>query len=103
MYKTIGILTGGGDAPGLNAVIRAVVKTAVGEYGMRVIGIEDGFEGLLGETRTRQLSQTDVRGLLPRGGTILGTRNRGRFVEHAADGVRSTRKEVYEEAVQNII
>ena len=102
MYKTIGILTGGGDAPGLNAVIRAVVKTAVGEYGMRVIGIEDGFEGLLGETRTRQLSQTDVRGLLPRGGTILGTRNRGRFVEHTADGVRSTRKEVYEEAVQNI-
>ena len=102
MYKSIGILTGGGDAPGLNAVIRAVVKTAIGEYGMRVIGIEDGFEGLLGETRTRQLSQTDVRGLLPRGGTILGTRNRGRFVEHTADGVRSTRKEVYEEAVQNI-
>jgi len=102
MYKTIGILTGGGDAPGLNAVIRAVVKTAIGEFGMRVIGIEDGFEGLLGETRTRQLSQTDVRGLLPRGGTILGTRNRGRFVEHTADGVSTTRKEVYEEAVQNI-
>jgi len=102
MYKTIGILTGGGDAPGLNAVIRAVVKTAIGEYGMRVIGIEDGFEGMLGETRTRQLSQTDVRGLLPRGGTVLGTRNRGKFVEHTADGVASTRKEVYEEAVQNI-
>lgn len=102
MYKTIGILTGGGDAPGLNAVIRAVVKTAVGEYGMRVIGIEDGFEGLLGETRTRQLSQTDVRGLLPRGGTILGTRNRGKFVEHTAGGVGTTRREVYEEAVQNI-
>lgn len=102
MYRTIGILTGGGDAPGLNAVIRAVVKTATGEYGMRVIGIEDGFEGLLGETRTRQLSQTDVRGLLPRGGTILGTRNRGKFVEHTADGVGSTRQEVYDEAVQNI-
>ena len=47
MYKTIGILTGGGDAPGLNAVIRSVVKTSIGEYGMNVIGIEDGFEGLL--------------------------------------------------------
>src|SRR6266536_3272487 len=102
MYKTIGILTGGGDAPGLNAVIRAVVKTAIGEFGMRVIGIEDGFEGLLGETRTRQLSQIDVRGLLPRGGTILGTRNRGKFVERTIDGVASTRIEVYEEAVQNI-
>jgi 6-phosphofructokinase len=50
MYKTIGILTGGGDAPGLNAVIRAVVTTATGQYGLKVIGIEDGFEGLLGET-----------------------------------------------------
>ncbi len=48
--KTIGIVTGGGDAPGLNAVIRAAVKTASGEYGLRVIGIEDSFEGLLGET-----------------------------------------------------
>src|SRR4029079_6131947 len=83
MLGTIGILTGGGDAPGLNAVIRAVVKTATCEYGMRVIGIEDGFEGLLGETRTRRLSSRRVTGLLPRGGTILGTRNRGRFVEEA--------------------
>ena len=81
MLGTIGILTGGGDAPGLNAVIRAVVKTATCEHGMRVIGIEDGFEGLLGATRTRLLSAGDVRGLLPRGGTILGTRNRGNFVE----------------------
>ena len=60
MYKTIGILTGGGDAPGLNAVIRAVVTTATGQYGMKVIGIEDGFEGLLGETQTRPLTAADV-------------------------------------------
>ena len=86
MYKKIGIVTGGGDAPGLNAVIRAVVKTAVCEYGMQVIGIEDGFEGLLGETKTRELTLAEVRGLLPRGGTILGTRNRGRFVLRDADG-----------------
>src|SRR4026209_1003275 len=89
MFGTIGILTGGGDAPGLNAVIRAVVKTATCEYGTRVIGIEDGFEGLLGEARTRLLSSGDVRGLLPRGGTILGTRNQGRFVEDACGGSAS--------------
>src|ERR1044072_9602215 len=83
MFGSIGILTGGGDAPGLNAVIRAVVKTATCEYGMRVIGIENAFQGLLGATRTRMLSSGDVRGLLPRGGTILGTRNKGRFVESA--------------------
>lgn len=102
MYKTIGILTGGGDAPGLNAVIRAVVTTATGQYGMNVIGIEDGFEGLLGETRTRPLTDADVRGLLPRGGTILGTRNRGKFVERSAEGVVSKPDAVYNEAVENI-
>src|SRR5213078_3368458 len=98
MYKKIGIVTGGGDAPGLNAVIRAVVKTAVCEHGMRVIGVEDGFEGLLGETSTRELTFTEVRGLLPRGGTILGTRNRGRFSERAAGKV----EEVYQEAIANL-
>jgi len=81
MYKQIGILTGGGDAPGLNAVIRAVVRTAVGEYGMKVIGIEDSFEGILGETHTMKLTPKTVSGILPRGGTILGTRNKGSFVK----------------------
>jgi 6-phosphofructokinase 1 len=102
MYGTIGILTGGGDAPGLNAVIRAVVKTATCEHGMRVIGIEDGFEGLLGATKTRVLLPGDVRGLLPRGGTILGTRNRGKFVERTADGVPVKEEDVYQEALGNM-
>ena len=102
MYKTIGILTGGGDAPGLNAVIRAVVTTATGQYGLNVIGIEDGFEGLLGETQTRSLTAADVRGLLPRGGTILGTRNRGRFVQRNAEGLVSKPQAVYNEAFENI-
>jgi 6-phosphofructokinase 1 len=97
MYKKIGIVTGGGDAPGLNAVIRAVVKTAVCEHGMQVIGIEDGYEGLLGKTSTRELTNRDVRGLLPRGGTILGTRNRGKFSERAGP-VDS----VYHEALGNL-
>ncbi len=100
MYKTIGIVTGGGDAPGLNAVIRAVVKTAVGKYGMRVIGIEDSFEGLLNKTCTRELTPGDVRGLLPRGGTILGTRNRGRFVKR--EDANDERAESYREAIENL-
>src|SRR6185295_7370873 len=97
MYKKIAIVTGGGDAPGLNAVIRAVVKTAVCEHGMQVIGIEDGYEGLLGKTSTRELNNKDVRGLLPRGGTILGTRNRGKFSERTGPVDR-----VYHEALGNL-
>lgn len=77
MSDRIGILTGGGDAPGLNAVIRAVVKTAQNVYGVQVIGIFDGFDGLYETGRTIGLTRADVRGILPRGGTILGTANRG--------------------------
>ncbi|HBB89129.1 MAG TPA: 6-phosphofructokinase [Blastocatellia bacterium] len=102
MPNTIGILTGGGDAPGLNAVIRAVVTTAIGQYGMRVIGIENGFEGLLGETHTHELTTADVRGLLPRGGTILGTRNRGRFVDRDASGTAIKVDALYHEATENL-
>jgi 6-phosphofructokinase 1 len=70
----IGILTGGGDAPGLNAVIRAVVKSATAR-GAETIGIEDGFAGLLEPTRWRALTPADTPGILRRGGTILGTTN----------------------------
>ncbi|MEW6183689.1 MAG: 6-phosphofructokinase [Bacillota bacterium] len=73
--KRIGVLTGGGDAPGLNAVIRAAVKVAVKEYGFSVVGFEDGFGGLI-ENRAHRLTEKDVVGILPRGGTILGTTNR---------------------------
>ncbi|MFN2454229.1 MAG: 6-phosphofructokinase [Pyrinomonadaceae bacterium] len=102
MYRTIGIVTGGGDAPGLNSVIRAVVKTAIGEYGMRVVGIEDSFEGLLNPTRARELDAAQVRGLLPRGGTILGTRNRGRLVERNAAGVVNKSAALHQEALKNL-
>lgn len=74
--QRIGVLTGGGDCPGLNAVIRAVVKRAIHEHGWQVTGIEDGFEGLILPGKTRPLGLSDVRGILPRGGTILGTTNR---------------------------
>ncbi len=76
--KRIGILTGGGDAPGLNAVIRAAVKTAIYEYGCEVLGIRDGYDGFIdGENGIIPLTVESVRGLLPRGGTILGAANRG--------------------------
>lgn len=71
--KRIAILTGGGDCPGLNAVIRAVAKKAMGE-GCDVIGIEDGYEGLV-KGKVRKLENTDVSGILTLGGTILGTSN----------------------------
>ncbi len=69
--KTIGILTGGGDCPGINAVIRAVAKKAMLEYGLRVIGIEDGYDGLI-RRKCRRLVPADVSGILTLGGTILG-------------------------------
>jgi phosphofructokinase-like protein len=69
--KRIGVLTGGGDCPGINAVIRAVVKKAILEYGMETVGIEDGYEGLV-ENRHRPLGYEDVSGILTLGGTILG-------------------------------
>ena len=73
--KRIGILTGGGDCPGLNAVIRAVTKTAIYQYGLDVWGIEDGFLGLI-RNRMHRLESDDVSNILTQGGTILGTSNR---------------------------
>ena len=68
----IAVLTGGGDCPGLNAVIRAVAKKAIIEHKMEVIGIEDGFHGLV-NNKYRRLGYEDVSGILTLGGTILGT------------------------------
>jgi 6-phosphofructokinase 1 len=77
LTRRIGILTGGGDAPGLNAVIRAVVLTAESRYGWQVVGIREGFDGLLAGLPTIYLSSASVHDLLARGGTILGAANRG--------------------------
>jgi len=81
----IGILTGGGDAPGLNAVIRAVVKAGA-TAGIECIGIEDSFDGLIDPSRSRVLTVRDVTGILRIGGTILGTTNRGNPFAYPADG-----------------
>ena len=96
--RRIGVLTSGGDAPGLNAVIRAVVKTASG-LGYEVLGIEQGFEGLIGEPNYRVLTGADVRGLLPAGGTILHTTNKGHFGGKRVVGAED---DPYLEAIENI-
>ena len=86
--KRIGVLTGGGDAPGLNAVIRAVVKSAC-NHGCECVGLEDSFDGLIYPDRVRVLTPRDVTGILRHGGTILGTTNRGdpfAYAEDQADG-----------------
>jgi 6-phosphofructokinase 1 len=76
----IGVLTGGGDCPGLNAVIRAIVRKGVGEYGHDFVGYRDGWKGPL-ERDSRELGVPEVRGILPRGGTILGSSRTNPFKE----------------------
>lgn len=86
----IGLLTGGGDCPGLNAAIRAVVKRGIGEYGHSIIGFRNGWKGVA-EGDVQPLTRDDIRGVLDTGGTLLGT---ARYHPHSADGgleaVRST-------------
>lgn len=77
----IGILTGGGDCPGLNAVIRAAVRTLIRDYDMDVVGIQLGFEGLLTKS-VQPLTLESIRGILPKGGTLLRTTNRGNPFEY---------------------
>jgi ATP-dependent phosphofructokinase / diphosphate-dependent phosphofructokinase len=90
--KRIGILTGGGDAPGLNAAIRAVVKTSLGIFDTQVFGIRQGYEGLWSPDGIFPLDYQAVRGILPQGGTILGAANRGTpfAIEVEKDGVMVT-------------
>ncbi len=83
--KKVGILTGGGDCPGLNAVIRAITRTAIIDYGWDVLGIQDGFEGAV-EGRATGLSFEDVSNILPQGGTILGTSNKANPFDYKLHG-----------------
>ncbi len=86
----IGVLTGGGDCPGLNAVIRAVVRKGVGVYGHEFVGFRDGWKGPL-ENISTPLGVPEVRGILPRGGTILGSSRTNPFkVDHGFDKVVTT-------------
>ena len=103
MLKKIGVLTGGGDCPGLNAVLRAVVKTAVGKYGCEVIGFRDGYHGLV-LNDSLKLKRSNVSGILDRGGTILGSSNRDnpfQFKVTAEDGATQY-LDLSDQVVQNI-
>lgn len=100
--KRIGILTSGGDCPGLNAVIRAVVKKSTLEYGYETIGIEDGFEGLI-RSKHRKLTSRDVSGILTLGGTILGTSNRANIYKYPVqEGGRTVFKDLSKQALKVI-
>ncbi|MFZ5475861.1 MAG: 6-phosphofructokinase [Myxococcota bacterium] len=110
MSKSVAILTGGGDAPGLNAVIRAVVKYGAGRLGWRIVGVEDSFNGLLERPfRVRELTPISCKGILGRGGTILGTTNHGdpfAFPDgrgHDADRSRELRDALVEVGVEGVI
>ena len=100
--RTIGICTGGGDAPGLNAVIRAAVKCAILKYKWRVVGIPDGFDGLIWPERSFPLELSNVSGILPRGGTILGTTNRGNpFLHKSIVNGREVTRDLSQDVIRN--
>jgi len=101
MTRRIGIVTGGGDCPGLNTVIRAVVKAA-SLQGWESLGILGGYEGLLTPVQTRPLAYREMDALLYRGGTVLGTSNRGRFTAKVGHGnVKRIPDEILLEAREN--
>src|SRR4249920_692096 len=96
----IGVLTGGGDCPGLNAVIRAIVRKGAGTYGHEFVGYRDGWRGPL-EGASRPLGIPEVRGILPRGGTILGSSRTNPIGE--PDGIDRVRANLSEDGVDGLI
>jgi ATP-dependent phosphofructokinase / diphosphate-dependent phosphofructokinase len=96
----VGVLTGGGDCPGLNAVIRAIVRKGVGEYGHDFVGYRDGWRGPL-EGDSRQLGIPEVRGILPRGGTVLGSSRTNPLKEE--DGLDRVRSNLERDGVDGLI
>jgi len=105
--RKIGILTGGGDCPGLNAVIRAAVRTATRDHDLEVVGIQLGFEGLLKKS-VIPLTGESIRGILPKGGTLLRTTNRGNPFEYPVNGRCEDRSQlvidnIYELGIDGLI
>jgi len=96
----VGILTGGGDAPGINATLRAIVRKAIQDYGYETLGIKDGWRGLI-EGDFVPLDLEDLAGMLPRGGSILGTTRTNPF--KSEDGAKRILKNVSEHGVKAVI
>ena len=99
--RRIGILTGGGDCPGLNAVLRAVTKTALYRHGVRVFGVEDGFQGLI-DNRVRPLHVDDVDHIVAEGGTVLGTSNRSSPFNYRPAGSEDEPTDVSDRVVRRV-
>lgn len=101
--KRIGLLTGGGDCPGLNAVIRAATKCAINNYGLEVVGYVDGFKGLV-ENHFIQLDSKAVSGIAHRGGTILGTTNRDNPFRYLVGGTEKEPifEDMSDRAIENL-
>ena len=111
MKRRIGVLTSGGDCPGLNAVLRGITLAAE-KHDLEVLGFLDGFEGLLPPGRFIELNRRTTSGIMPRGGTIIGTTNRGHFVAKvgagdkkvvAAEVIEDARKVLANERVEALI
>lgn len=99
--KRIGVLTGGGDCPGLNAVIRAVTKTAIADHKLEVFGVRDGFLGLI-ENRIHPLSYADVSNILDAGGTILGTSNKANPAQYCV-GYDSSGAPIFDDVTDRVL
>jgi len=101
---SIAILTGGGDCPGTNAVIRAVAKKAIIAHKLEIIGIEDGYDGMI-NNRYRKLEYSDVSGVITLGGTILGTSNTAnpyRYAVKSGSGDKMRFNDVSSTAIANL-
>jgi len=99
--RCIGIATGGGDAPGLNAVIRAATRAAILKYKWKVMGIPDGFDGLIWPEKSFELTLKEVSGILPRGGTILGTTSRGNPFQYKTGENRGEVRDISDQVIAN--
>ena len=99
--RCIGIATGGGDAPGLNAVIRAATRAAILKYKWKVIGIPDGFDGLIWPEKSFELTLKEVSGILSRGATILGTTSRGNPFQYKTGENRGEVRDVSDQVIAN--
>jgi phosphofructokinase-like protein len=97
----LGVLTGGGDCPGLNPLIRGVVKRGIHEFGHEFIGLENGYMGLVEADMARPLTMADTRGILPKGGTILGTSNKANPFQYAVrEGARWVERDLSDVALK---
>src|SRR5437867_4437134 len=97
----LGVLTGGGDCPGLNPLIRGLVKRGIHEFGHEFIGLENGYMGLVEHDMARPLTMADTRGILPKGGTILGTSNKANPFQYAVrEGGKFVERDLSDQALK---